>query len=180
MPKTPSPVHVDIVEKLRLIEVRGAGSLLLGGGDSVDDGRTEGDAGGAVLRLQPRAACSGQSPASQDRPVCRPFGGPDASGAVLQRDGSPFDRSRADDADADCWLLLWHSLGASAVRRGPPQFGVSLVLSVGARRRGSRSFDLFQEPPRPFARKRPPAQAVRDRGGALHQGTDRGRRSFRS
>src|ERR1700722_18132489 len=89
MPKTPSPVHVDIVEKLRLIEVRGAGSLLLGGGDSVDDGRTEGDAGGAVLRLQPRAACSGQSPASQDRPVCRPFGGPDASGGVLQRDGSP-------------------------------------------------------------------------------------------
>ena len=26
--------------------------------------------------------------------------------AVLQRDGSPFDRSRADDADADCWLLI--------------------------------------------------------------------------
>src|SRR5271156_5645435 len=45
---------------------------------------------------------------------------------------------------------FWHSLGASAVQRGPPQFGVSLVLSVGARRRRSRSFDLFQEPPRPF------------------------------
>jgi hypothetical protein len=53
----------------------------------------------------------------EDRPVCRPFGGPDASGAVLQRDGSPFDRSRTDDADADCRLLPWHPFGASAAFR---------------------------------------------------------------
>ena len=36
-----------------LIAAFGADSLLLGGGDSADDGRTAGDAGGAVLRLQP-------------------------------------------------------------------------------------------------------------------------------
>src|SRR5271156_4780776 len=40
------------VEKLRLIEAPGADSLLLGGGDSVDDGRTASDARGAVLWLQ--------------------------------------------------------------------------------------------------------------------------------
>ena len=44
---------------------------------------------GAVLRLQPRAARPGQSPASQHRPVCRPFGGPDASGAVPSETGRP-------------------------------------------------------------------------------------------
>ena len=37
----------------------------------------------------------------------------------------------------------------------------------------------FKEPPRTFSRERSSAQAVRDRGGALHEGTDRGRRSFR-
>jgi hypothetical protein len=51
--------------------------------------------------------------------------------AVLQRDGSPFDRSRADDPDADRGLLLWHSLGAVAVRRGPPQSCLSLVSLGG-------------------------------------------------
>ena len=93
--------------------------------------------------------------------------------------GSALDRSRADDPDADRRLLLRHSLGAAAVRRGPPQSGLSLVLSIGARRRRPRSFDLLQEPPRPFPRERSPAQAVRDRGGALHEGRDRGRRSLR-
>src|SRR5271163_765714 len=39
----------NCVEKLRLIEASGADSLLLGGGDSADDGRAAGDAGGAVL-----------------------------------------------------------------------------------------------------------------------------------
>jgi Transposase DDE domain len=51
----------------------------------------------------------------------------------------------------------------------PSQPGLSLVLSLGARRRRSRSFDLFQEPPRPFSRERSSAQAVRDRCGALHE-----------
>lgn len=73
-----------------------------------------------------------------------------------------------------------HSLGAAAMRRGPPQSGLSLVLSLGARRRGSRSIDVFQEPPRPFPRERSAAQAVRYRGGALHEGRDRGRRGLRS
>jgi hypothetical protein len=50
------PLHVDssrpecanCVEKLYLIAAPGADSLLLGAGDSVDDGRTAGDARGAV------------------------------------------------------------------------------------------------------------------------------------
>ena len=50
------------------IAALGADSLLLGGGHSVDDGRTAGDAGGAVLRLQSRAARPGQSLVAQDRP----------------------------------------------------------------------------------------------------------------
>jgi hypothetical protein len=35
-----------------------------------------------------------------------------------------------------------------------------------------------KEPPRPFPRERSFAQAVRDGGGALHEGRDRGRRGF--
>ena len=50
------PFCANCVEKLRLIEAPCA-DLLSGAGDSVDDGRTADDAGGAVLRLQPRAAC---------------------------------------------------------------------------------------------------------------------------
>ena len=42
-----------IALKNSLIAAFGADSLLLGGGDSADDGRAAGDAGGAVLRLQP-------------------------------------------------------------------------------------------------------------------------------
>jgi hypothetical protein len=45
------------VEKPRLIGRRCADSLRLGVGGSADDGRAAGDVGGAVLRLQPRAAC---------------------------------------------------------------------------------------------------------------------------
>ena len=58
-----------------------------------------------------------------------------ASGAVLQRDGPAFDRSGADDPDADRRLLLRHPLGAAAVRGGPSQPGLPLVLPARARRR---------------------------------------------
>jgi hypothetical protein len=47
------PLDVDCVEKLRLISVLCADSFCWGAGDSADDGRAAGDAGGAVLRLQP-------------------------------------------------------------------------------------------------------------------------------
>ena len=60
------------------------------------------------------------------------------------------------------------------MRGGPPHSGLSLVLSIGAGRRSPRSFDVFQEPPWPFPRERSFAQAVRDGGGALHEGRDRG------
>ena len=43
----------------------------------------------------------------------------------------------------------------------PPQSGLPVVLSLGARRRRSRSFDVFQEPAWPLPRERSPAQAVR-------------------
>jgi hypothetical protein len=46
------PLSTNCVEKLRLIAALGADSLLLGAGDSVDDGRTAGDARGTVLWLQ--------------------------------------------------------------------------------------------------------------------------------
>ena len=53
---------------------------------------------------------------------------PRASEAVLQRDGAPLDRSRADDPDADRGLLHGYSVGAAAVRRGSSQPRLSLVL----------------------------------------------------
>src|SRR5580658_10625569 len=116
---------MDFVEKLRLIGALNTDSLLLWLRRFGDDGRAAGDAGGAVLRLQPRAACPRQSHASQDRPFRRPVGSEGASGALLQRCGTALDRSRADDAYVDCRLLLRHSFGASAVRGGSPQSGLS-------------------------------------------------------
>src|ERR1700722_16465503 len=52
-----STKSTNCVEKLCLIAAPVADSLLFGAGDSADDGRAARDAGGAVLRLQPRAAC---------------------------------------------------------------------------------------------------------------------------
>ena len=46
------------------------------------------------------------------------------------------------------------SFGASAVRGGPSQSGLSLVLSHRARCRRPRSFDVFKEPSWPFPRER--------------------------
>jgi hypothetical protein len=46
--------------------------------------------------------------------------------------GRPSIESGAADPHADRRLLLWHPLGTAAVRRGPPEPGVSVVLSVGA------------------------------------------------
>ena len=40
-------------------------------------------------------------------------------------------------------LWLRHSFGASAVRGGPSQSGLSLVLSLGDRRCGAGAFDLL-------------------------------------
>jgi hypothetical protein len=69
-------------------------------------------------------------------------------------------------------LIVGYCFGirSERVRGGPSQSGLSLILSIGARRRRSRPFDIFQEPPRPFPRERSFAQAVRDGGGALHEG----------
>ena len=140
-------------------------------------GERDGDAGGAVLRVQPRAARPGGSPAAVDRPVRRPGEHPRAPAAVLQRDGPALDRSGADDPDADRRLLLRHPLGAAAVRGGPSQPRLSLVLPAGPGRRGAGPLDLLEEPARPLPRQRSAAPAVRDDGRALHRrGAGRRRR----
>ena len=61
----------------------------------------------------------------------------------LQPDGPAFDRSGADDPDADRRLLPRHPLGAAAVRGGSSQSGLSLVLPTGAGRQGSGPFDVL-------------------------------------
>jgi hypothetical protein len=48
-------------------------------------------------------------------------------------------------------LIVGYGLGIRSERRLPPQSCLPLVLSIGARRRRSRSFDLLQEPPRPVS-----------------------------
>ena len=72
--------------------------------------------------------------------------------AFLQPDGSTLDRPRADDAYVDRRLLHGHPLRAAALRRGPSQSGVSLVLSARPRRQGSGSLDLFRTGMAAFAR----------------------------
>jgi hypothetical protein len=55
-------------------------------------------------------------------------------------------------------LLVGYCYGnpirAATVRRDAPQSGVPLVLPIGARGGGPRSFDVFQEPPRPLSHER--------------------------
>ena len=69
-------------------------------------------------------------------------------------------------------LLVGYCFGIRSERRlceeGPPEPGVSLVLSPRARWRGARPLPLFQDAPRPVPRRRPAARAVRDGGSALH------------
>ena len=89
--------------------------------------------------------------------------------------GRPSIDPGADDPDADRRLLLRHPLGAAAVRGGPSQPGLPLVLPARARRRGARPLDLLEEPARPLPRQRSAAPAVRDRAAALH-GRGPGRR----
>src|SRR3954454_24878931 len=108
-------------------------------------------------------------PVAIDRPVCRPRRGTVRTGAVLQRDGTAFDRSGADDPDADRRLLLRHPLGAAVVRGGPSEPGLSLVLPARSRWRGARSLDLLEEPAWPFPRQRSAAAVVPDRAAALHR-----------
>ena len=80
-----------------------------------------------------------------------------ANWPVLQRHWPALDRSGADDPDADRRLLLRHPLGAAAVRRGPPQPCIPLVLPARAGRRRARPLDLLEDPPWPVPRERPAA-----------------------
>ena len=99
--------------------------------------------------------------------------------AVLQRHRPALDRSGADDPDAAGGLLLRRPLRAAAVRGGPPQPGLSLVLPAQPRRRRAGPLDLLQEPPWPVPRQRSAAAGVRDRGRALHGRGAGGRRGLR-
>ncbi len=76
-------------------------------------------------------------------------------------------------------LLHGHPLGAAAVRGGPSQPCLSLVLPPRSRGRGARPLDLLQEPARAVPRQRSVAQAVRDDRRALHGRGTGGRRGLR-
>ena len=79
-------------------------------------------------------------------------------------------------------LIVGYGLGIRSERRLCEEVHLNLAYRwfcrFGARWRCSRSFDVFQEPPRSFSRERSLAQAVRDGGRALHEGRDRGRRGL--
>ena len=110
------PLNFDCVENyFRLIGVPVADSPMLSAEIRPMMGarRAAGGGRGAVLRLQPPAARPGQSPGSQDRLVRRPFGGSKASGAVLRRDGPPFDRSRGMIR----MLIVGYGFGIGSERR---------------------------------------------------------------
>src|SRR5499427_2033233 len=56
------------------------------------------------------------------------------------------DRSGTDDPHADRGLLFRHPLGTAAVRGGPSEPRLPLVLPTGARRRSTGSLNLLEEP----------------------------------
>src|SRR5438067_12511142 len=131
-----------------------------GAGVKCNDGGTASPTRGSVLRVFARAACAGEALAAVDRSLRRTRRAAAGIGAVLQRDGSAIDRPGAADSHADRRLLLRHPLGAAVVPRGSPKPGLSLVLPARARCHGAGSFDLFEEPARPF----PIAPGIRDDG----------------
>jgi hypothetical protein len=65
-------------------------------------------------------------------------------------------------------LIVGYSFGI-AMRRGPPQSGLPLVLSIGARWRRPGSFDVLKEPPGPLPRERSAAPPFRQRGAAVQR-----------
>ena len=79
---------------------------------------------------------------------------------LLHRGRTALDRSRADDAHADRLLLPRHSFRAAAVGRGLLNRAYRWFCGLGVRRQRSGSFDVFQEPPRPFPRERSPAREM--------------------
>src|SRR5262245_40973480 len=89
-----------------------------------------------------------------DRQICRTWRAEAGAGSVLQQHRTALDRSRADDAHAHHRLLLRHTLGATAVRGGSSQSGLSMVLPARARWRSPRSLHLLQEPAWPVPRER--------------------------
>src|ERR1700728_4330291 len=115
-----------------------------------------------VLRVFARTARAGEALAASDRPVCRTRRAEARVDAVLQRGGTAFDRSGADDQDADRRLLFRHPLRAAAVRRGSSEPGLPVVLPARSRRVGAGSLDLLEEPAWPFPREQSAASAVRD------------------
>jgi hypothetical protein len=100
----------------------------------------------------------------------RPLRHPAAAGAVLQLDRPAVDRSGGDHPDADRRLLLRYPLGAPALRRGPSEPGLPLVLP--ARSDGPRAgpFGLLQEPPWALPRLRPVPSPLRAGPDALPAG----------
>ena len=83
--------------------------------------------------------------------------------------GRPSVDPGAADPDADHRLLLRHPLGTPAVRGGPSEPGLSVVLSARPGGRGAGSFDLLEEPPWPLPRERSSAAGVRDGAAPLHR-----------
>src|SRR5262249_56981104 len=77
---------------------------------------------------------------------CPERAGP-AARALLQPYRAFVDRSGVDGAHAAHRLQLWHSFGTAAVRRGPPESGLSLVLPFGTRGCGAGPLDVLKEPP---------------------------------
>ena len=144
-----------------------------------DDGRTDGDAGGAVLRVHASSVTFRPITAAFDRPLRRPVGSALASAAVLQRDRPALDRSGTDDPDADRRLLLRHPFGAAAVRGGASESGLSVVLQARPGGRCAGSFHLLEEPARPLSRQRSVARTLRDDGAPLHRGGAGRRRGLR-
>lgn len=108
------------------------------------------------------------SPGSWYRPVPRSVSCAVSAGTFLQVGRPPVDQSRTHDPHVAAGLLHGHAVRAAALRRGPCPSGVSVVLQARSDRCGARSFDIFQEPPRPLSRERPVPESVRDRAATLH------------
>jgi hypothetical protein len=115
----------DFDEEAGLKAGVGCDSVLLGGrsgatammGQQCDGQASLFTSFASKIGFRPITCCEGSTGFSTRHVAAR-------TGAVLQPDRPPLDRSGTDDPHAGGGLLLWHPLGAAAVRRGRSQLGV--------------------------------------------------------
>ena len=99
-------------------------------------------------------------------------------GPYYSDDRAALDRSRTDDAHTDrCTTTSTFVQSVAYVERSISVWPIAGFVRLGLDA-DVPDHSTFLKPPQPLPRERSVAQGIRDGGGALHEGRDRGRRGL--